>query len=1287
MSRKKIIFLVLFLTVAVFAVVVYFFAVYRMESSLQDLVDSESKGKLYFEVKKIKLDVFELRFDFQESEIFTVDSLNAESGYRIKAEHISVDIHSLGSLISKKHFIIDSVIVQAPTIEIIKYIDIQKEKVSLPEEINRVYQSLEGALKIVNLNYLHIGDSKITIDDRSNPATKPLTVSNLNLTINNFSDQNESGKDRFLFADRILLEVFNQDILFPDRLHGLKFKRLRLSTRSQTIKLDSCYVYGLPPDTLSAEFNVLLDSLRISNLDFNQLVKNNAVKVDSAICYNPDIYFKMFTSGSAKKVDLLNDSVASRELVEQKLKDMLGDLDIGYLGVRNADVKVITEKDKKENIFESQGSNFSIGNFVVNKDENVPVKLEQFDLEIRNYLGYSPDSMYVVGFDGVRIKDKKIQLINFSINPAAKNRDPHKKVVKMQVFEIDDINWPVLFYEHRIIAGYATLVKPELSMVLPKVDKNKTGEKEENPFEILSKVREKIGINNLYIESGNVKIKIQNGSALAVTNCFAGIDVNQLLLSENAVRLIDAVDTFSFSNGSFRNSSIQLSLNNVSYSQLLNSLYFGRIKENKTDQSSVTSIKDARIDGINIKSVTDIDLSRLSWSQADLFLNLPKRAEGQGKANSDMNFTLDKLTGGATILRLQGETMEVSTNVNHISTDEIVVKPGQKLVINNLNIEGHSISLVEDQVEGSITLFNIRHQKESSIENVNFTMPVNGEKVTVFVPRLIFSSDINKSLGGNLTAGFIELQKPEISFSPLTSNPEKKSRQSESKLPQIEIGSLVIDQPHFKNFPASISEKMQVDPGNLQINVRGILSGNESFSVDSIRVSTSKPGFGNNQIRFDATGSESLSLTGSNLVFTTAKADAKPSWSGKINSFKSAGIKLNMLQNDSVKQSVAVNSLDFDNLNLSSATIKDFNQIIQNNPDFIVSNGNIVFENSNIHVEARNLEFNRWAKSFSVDSVAFYPMVDRDAFMATKEYQSNYIQLYSGPIIGRNIDFEKMVKDSVFNIQKINAKNLLFRAYKDKRLPFQHDVEKPFLTELLKKIKMKFAVDTVVIRSSGIEYEEFNDKTQLYGKIDFTDIRGGITGVKNYNFTATDSLRFNVYARFMDATHLRLGFDQSYMDTLSGFHLKVVGSSFDLRKLNPLLEPFVSAEVKTGYLDTLRMSVTGRKYVAYGVMKMRYHDLNVQYLDKGNEVHQSLKAKTISFFANRIVHKNNRWGTGHVYAERDPEKGFVNYWVKILVGGVLTNTGVRTNKKQEKKYKKGLKMHDVPPIPDIPVDF
>jgi hypothetical protein len=87
-----------------------------------------------------------------------------------------------------------------------------------------------------------------------------------------------------------------------------------------------------------------------------------------------------------------------------------------------------------------------------------------------------------------------------------------------------------------------------------------------------------------------------------------------------------------------------------------------------------------------------------------------------------------------------------------------------------------------------------------------------------------------------------------------------------------------------------------------------------------------------------------------------------------------------------------------------------------------------------------------------------------------------------------------------------------------------------------------------------------------------------------------------------------------------------------------------------GHLDTLRMSVTGRTHVVYGTMKMYYHGLNVQYLVNGDDLNPSFKAKSISFFANRIVHTNNRAGKGDVYADAN------------------------------QNYK-------VPPIPDIPVDY
>jgi len=307
--------------------------------------------------------------------------------------------------------------------------------------------------------------------------------------------------------------------------------------------------------------------------------------------------------------------------------------------------------------------------------------------------------------------------------------------------------------------------------------------------------------------------------------------------------------------------------------------------------------------------------------------------------------------------------------------------------------------------------------------------------------------------------------------------------------------------------------------------------------------------------------------------------------------------------------------------------------------------------------------------------------------MKTQDYQATHIQVHSGKVNVKDIDFKRLLNDTIINSKKITVNDLHLLAYKDKRLPFHHGIYKPMLTDLLLNIKPKILVDSVILKNGLIEYEEFNDKTRQFGHIKLSMVKGAIGGIRTFDPKPYDSLKFNLYARLIDTADLRIKYKQSYTDSLSGFNLKLIVNSFNLTALNPILRPFASAELKSGNLDTIRLSAIGRKYIAYGIMKMYYTDLNAQLLSKGDSSTKTVVTKSASFFANRIVHTKNRRGTGDVFAERDPEKGFVNYWVKIVIGGVLTNSGVRTDNTQQRKYKKALNKHDVPPIPDIPVDY
>jgi hypothetical protein len=1296
MSRKRIIVLSLvFLVVAIAAVSLYFFTIYRIESSLQRLVYKQSDGKLIFAVKKVDLDIFDLRFRFRNPEIRTIDSSNSQSGYLIKAREFSLNVHSLISVISGKPLIIDSVNVQSPLFEVFKYKAKTgpHHKISLPAEMSKVYQSLEKILKVVNLNFLHISDASFRIHDHTMPGIKPLTVSNLQLTIDNVSKDGKGAEDKFLFADRILLEIYNEKIEFPDGYHGISFKKFWMGTRTRKIILDSCYIYGNSKDSASAQFSVFVDSLHIKNLDFNALANDNIIKFDSALCINPDIKLNLKLKNKSKKSFLKSNKVIDKDSIDQKLNKMLGNLNIGYLVVKNASVDIVSEKNNKKNVYKAGNSNFSISRLLVNNTSPEPFSVEEIKFDLHDYTGFSPDSLFMIQFDDVIIQQQKILLNNFRVLPTRWNHDPARKQVKMDIFELDEIDWMALLYEHRIIAGHASLIRPDVNIVSQKAGTKTTGKEKLNPFAILDKIKDKILIDKLFIEDGNVQFKVLQGPVITMNNSYIGINVNQLFASENEFRLIDALESMSFSKGQYQLGDTRYSLFDGRYSGIQKELFFRQITELKGKNNKPVVIDNARLAGLRINSVEDISIDELSWEKASVaILTDAERQKKQVKAKPETGyrFVVSKITGGPTQLSIKTGAIEASTVLNRISTGEVVMESGKKPVIKDLFIDGELINLnQQDNLQGSFDRFQVLDNKPSNLTNVSVKLPSNGGMVNVFIPKLAFSVDIHSSLNGNIKADFIELSKPVISFSKMESllpGPDQKTANSK-ELPVLHINRITIENPQMDSLPASLQSTMQFNPGQSRIDLLGIRSGKEKLTVDTILFSSSEPAFKRGDMQLTPTGKSKIEFMASALAFQPATQARKSKWSVNINSLKFSDLNMRIIQNNIVKQNIAINSLRLENLHANDSLHGDMDAFLMANSHFRIADGNISLENEKVRLNLYNLTVNKAASSLSFDSIAFRPLPDRVSFMMSKEFQTTYNKVSTGRIIVKDIDFDRLLTDTVIYTKKVVVNDLRFSSFKDKRLPFKHGVEKPMLTDLLLNINPKIQVDSLLIKNGLIDYEEFNDKTEQYAKIRLSKLRGAIAGIKTFDPLPDDSLKFNVYARLIDTADLRVKYKQSYTDSLSGFNLKLIVNPLNLTALNSMLRTFASAELKSGNLDTIRMSVIGRKYVAFGVMKMYYDDLNAVYLKKGDTANKSAVTKTLSFFANRIVHTKNKHGTGSVYAERDPEKGFVNYWVKIVIGGVLTNAGVRTNKKQERKYEKGLKLHDVPPIPDIPVDY
>jgi hypothetical protein len=106
------------------------------------------------------------------------------------------------------------------------------------------------------------------------------------------------------------------------------------------------------------------------------------------------------------------------------------------------------------------------------------------------------------------------------------------------------------------------------------------------------------------------------------------------------------------------------------------------------------------------------------------------------------------------------------------------------------------------------------------------------------------------------------------------------------------------------------------------------------------------------------------------------------------------------------------------------------------------------------------------------------------------------------------------------------------------------------------------------------------------------------------------------------------------------------------------------------------MRVGGGEYLAYGEMKMFYHDMKIELLKKGS-VNQT---GFLSFLANLLVKNKNTNRTGNVFFIRNRERSSLNYLIKIFMSGVTNSVGAKNNRKIMRKYQRELRQRKLPPV-------
>ena len=690
-------------------------------------------------------------------------------------------------------------------------------------------------------------------------------------------------------------------------------------------------------------------------------------------------------------------------------------------------------------------------------------------------------------------------------------------------------------------------------------------------------------------------------------------------------------------------------------------------------------------DNVAIRSmIIDDDLQHtiingINWSKADIRLS---SFPGRNKKNVT-RFTLSNIEGANTKIQAADSDKKLSLFLQQLKATELSTMKDGKLLVNELSAKGNNLEIIDGPAQLTIKDMALADHRPSSFENILYTKKEKGDLINVSIPKLEWIPDVNAIIDGKINAGNITIFNPDIHIN-LTKNSHPDEVTKIKHWPETNISQLIIQQP-------SLLFSKSTDKGIASISWKG--TGNV-FELHDFNISNHPSTI------FSA---DKINLSLHHFVYSGAKGRIFDAKDGQLN-MQLNKVELQQTETNEWDWKTTISKLDAKNfvidslgkrsgkLTLKSARLNDFSvvsssllnlrELITNNTKFQLQEMTGSYYTATDRFDWYNTAYYKNTRFFSADSFSYRPAQDKQAYISSYPYQTDYITVTTGAIIVGPFDIDRYIKDSILDIGVMNVHNSLVTAFRDKRQPLKPGAIRLLPANLLKRIPAHLLIDTLKMNNGHVEYSEFNEKTNKSGMISVARLNGLVTHLRNYNLTNTDSLHIRATGFIEDKILTKLNVKEAYTDSLGGFLMTVQMGPADLTVLNPVLRPIASAELRSGHLDTLVMRVVGREELAFGEIKMFYHDLKVTVLKKGDS-QKSFLGGIKNFFVNTIIKNKNNEKSSTIFFRRLRDRSAINYLVKITLYGIINTVTGKQNKKKFRRNKEEIKKRHLPAIEKI----
>jgi hypothetical protein len=1098
-----------------------------------------------------------------------------------------------------------------------------------------LYELMKEEFSSITVANFSLEDAQLKLYRHQSDQASQQELKNIFINLENFMVDSVSARDtsRIFYSNNINFKASDYELVLGDDIHHLKIGQVELSTKNKSASVNNIELF---PSAKAAKYSqqkntieAKCDSIRLNEFDFKKAFHTKRFYFQRINIFNPEVGLVQNTVSEETKEQ--QDLSFVYQLISVYLKGIYAN----QVSVQRGKFKVqnqtgLLQKGNIESAIKLYLSGFALDE-VSSKRSDRLFFANQIELGLSDYKMQLVDQLHKLTIESFSLstRQKNASLQNLHLSPVSSENAEEllKQYNRSELYEFTipelsftNADFHQAFFLKKFYADELSIKTPTIyfeNFVFLKPLKNKANF--EDLYLLLSDYLEDVHFSRVHIPDGTIKLinHSRNEKTISLNNQFTLELKNTLLnkeqIGQNKLLFSENVDF------SVRDHLIRLSDNvhvikagTVGFSTSRKEIYatnarmypeISGTKTNTVKWNIQLTVPEIRIGGINI---------------ADLYFN-------------------------------------------------------QNLAADNVLITSPDIRVYQ----------KIRKNAPASFKEAEFPLPKEIEAIAIRQFKLNNGSlKVFSELGAQPYLQVqsdlkMESQDIVIRKNPVSNQPEFKSGKYQAGLLQFKYSPKDKNQQiEIEELNFSTSEK-SIRARNLKVKPKTSNARQDQFEL--LIPTISMNGFEiDNVYRNDEYLFETILVDKPTFKLLNNKAD-----SVKINPFRiNFYPHFESFANVFATKNLKVNNADIAIFKNGKRTFQEkitFNltnfRIDQTPPKGFLHSTDFSFRIQDIQrqdkkkqyqVTVASAEYSSASDRFVARNLRLTPTMSKERFNKQNGVQSDYFQGKLDSVVISQPDVKRWFEKEELSGKFMSANGLNMDIYRDKRLPFDEKRRPQMLQEIIKGITHPFQIDSLKLINAKINYSEQPEIGDEAGQIGFSQINVRLKPFTNMNTAGSKIPDFAISGRanIMDSCQLKvdMNFRMDHLDNL--FTAKGSLSPFNMRVLNPVLEPLARVSIRSGRVDQFNFYFTADRNQAMGQLYFGYNDLRISVLSMkdGN----TKEAKFASFLANSLMLKSkNPRGKelepDEINFQRDQKRSVLNYWWKSVFSGIKNTLGIKEN--------------------------